>query len=173
VADAKISALTELAGADVVADDWIPIVDVSTTTTKKLNPLEIKDVPSLGLQLTTITDAGSLITATTVNDAFQEAFSGKCAVNTVAATGAAETLTDAPIQKMTMDQNCEFTFPTPSTAGHIFMLHLIGAFTPTFPAAVDWPDAAAPTYTTPSIYVFVTDDTGTTWFGSQVGKAFG
>jgi hypothetical protein len=125
------------------------------------------------LQLETIVDSGSLITATTVDNALQEGFSGKCAVNTVAATGATETLTDAPIQKMTMDQNCTFTFPTPTTAGHIFMLHLLGAFTPTFPGTVDWPDASPPTYTTPSIYVFVTDDTGTTWFGSQVGKAFG
>jgi hypothetical protein len=49
VADTKTSALTELAGASVVADDWIPIVDSSATTTKKLNPLEIKDIPSLGL----------------------------------------------------------------------------------------------------------------------------
>jgi hypothetical protein len=166
VADTKITALTELAGADIVATDMLVIADVSATTTKKAAGDALHKAPVL-------TDTGSLITATTINDAFQEGFSGKCAVNTVAATGAAETLTVAPIQKMTMDQNCTFTFPTPTTAGHIFMLHLIGAFTPTWPASVDWPDATPPTYTTPSIYVFVTDDTGTTWFGSQVGKAFG
>ena len=34
-------------------------------------------------------------------------------------------------------------------------------------------DASAPTYTTPSIFVFTTVDAGTTWLGARVGKAFG
>jgi hypothetical protein len=171
MADTKISALTELAGANVVADDWIPIVDVSVATTKKLNPLEIKDIPSLGLQSTTITDSGSLITATTVDTAFQEAFNGSFSVNTVATSGAAETLTLQPAHKVTMDQACTFTFPTPATNGHSFLLWLLGAFTPTFPASVDWDAGAAPTYANDSLYGFVTLDGGTTWLGTLVASA--
>jgi hypothetical protein len=171
VADTKISDLTELAGASVVADDWIPIVDSSATTTKKLNPLEIKDIPSLGLQTETITDAASIITATTVVTAFQEGFNGSFSVNTNATTGSTETLTLAPAHKMTMDQNCTFTFPTPTTAGHTFQLWLLGAFTPTFPASVDWDAGAAPTYANDSLYVFTTLDTGTTWLGTLVASA--
>ena len=98
---------------------------------------------------------------------------GETAVNTNGTTGSTETLTLAPYHKMTMDQNCTFTFPTPTLASHTFTLHLIGAFTPTFPAAVDWADATAPTYATPSIFVFTTDDTGTTWFGHMTGSGFG
>lgn len=97
---------------------------------------------------------------------------GEAAVNTVAATGATETLSAAyTLHKVTMDQNCTFTFTSP-TAGAVFAVNLVGAFTPTWPASVDWPDGTAPTYTSPSLYVFATFDGGTTWLGVQSGKAF-
>lgn len=98
-------------------------------------------------------------------------------VNTVAAAGATETLDTSlyGTHDITMDQNCTFTFSNPAPSGKEteFKLILRGAFTPTFPAAVDWADATAPTYTTPSVYVFWTVDAGTTWFGAQAGKAWG
>lgn len=47
MADTKISALTELAGTAVVTTDWIPIVDSSAGTTKKLDPAEIGTIPSV------------------------------------------------------------------------------------------------------------------------------
>jgi len=120
-----------------------------------------------------VADSAGLLTATEVEAALAELASGQAAVNVVAASGAAETLTLAPHHKVTMDENCEFTFPTPTAAGHTFTLHLIGAFTPTFPASVDWPGGVAPTYATPAIYAFHTDDTGTTWFGALFGGAGG
>lgn len=98
-------------------------------------------------------------------------------VNTVAASGATETLDISvkAIHDVTMDQNCTFTFSNPAPSGKCSMFTLIlrGAFTPTWPAAVDWPDATQPTYTTPSIYTFMTVDGGTIWLGAQAGKAFG
>jgi hypothetical protein len=98
-------------------------------------------------------------------------------VQTVASTGATETL-DLSVYgvfDMTMDQACEFTFsnPAPSGKATIFTLILRGAFTPTFPATVDWGDASAPTYATPSQYVFTTVDAGTTYLGQLVAGAFG
>lgn len=39
MADTKISGLTTLADADVAADDYLPIADTSTTTTKKVAAL--------------------------------------------------------------------------------------------------------------------------------------
>jgi hypothetical protein len=97
-------------------------------------------------------------------------------VQTVAATGATETL-DTSIYgafDMTMDQNCTFTFSNPAPSGKMtaFTLILRGAFTPTFPASVDWPDGTLPTYATPSVYTFMTVNAGTTWLGAQAGKAF-
>lgn len=97
-------------------------------------------------------------------------------VNTVAASGATETLDTSVygVHDVTMDQSCTFTFSNPAPSGKEteFKLILRGAFTPTFPAAVDWASGSAPTYTTPAVYVFSTIDGGTTWFGFQAGKAF-
>jgi hypothetical protein len=98
-------------------------------------------------------------------------------VNTVGASGAAETLDTAvySVHKVTMDQNCTFTFSNPAPSGELscFLLFLSGAFTPTFPAAVDWADATPPTYGTPTLYGFYTLDNGTTWIGVSLGKSFG
>jgi len=97
-------------------------------------------------------------------------------LTTVAATGATETLdlSATSFFNVTMDQNCEFTFSNPAVSGNVTMFTLIlrGAFTPTWPLSVDWPDGTPPTYTTPSIYTFMTIDGGTTYLGSQAGKAY-
>ena len=97
-------------------------------------------------------------------------------VNTVAATGAAETLDISTfgVHDCTMDEACTFTFsnPAPSGKASSFVLILRGAFTPTLPASVDWSGGTAPTYATPSVYVFTTVDAGTTWIGAQSGSGF-
>ena len=97
-------------------------------------------------------------------------------VNVVAASGSTETLDVSAfsVHDVTMDAGCTFTFsnPAPSGEASVFLLILRGAFTPVFPASVDWPDGAAPTYTTPTMYGFVTRDAGTTWLGFSQGKAF-
>lgn len=98
-------------------------------------------------------------------------------VNTVASSGSTETLDTSVygVHDVTMSEACTFTFSNPAASGKatLFTLILRGAFTPTWPAAVDWPDATQPTYTTPSIYTFMTVDGGTIWLGAQAGKAFG
>lgn len=97
-------------------------------------------------------------------------------VNAVAASGATETLDTSTYgtHDVTMDQSCTLTFSNPAPSGKEteFKLILRGAFTPTFPAAVDWASGSAPTYTSPAVYLFSTVDAGTTWFGFQAGKAF-
>lgn len=158
-----------LDNTDVGADAAGAAAAVASDLTSHLNDTsDAHDASAIS-----VADSGGYITATDVEAALAEGFNGKCAVNVVAASGSTETLTLHPIQKVTMDQNCTFTFPTPTTAGHVFMLHLIGAFTPTWPGTVDWPSATPPTYATPSIFVFVTDDTGTSWFGAMVGSGYG
>ena len=97
--------------------------------------------------------------------------SGQFAVNTVAASGATETLPAThAAHKVTMDANCAFAFSAP-TAGHAFVLHLSGAYTPTWPASVDWAGGEEPEYDSAgTLYHFVTVDAGTTWLGS--GQAY-
>lgn len=97
-------------------------------------------------------------------------------VNIIAASGSTETLDVSlfNVHDITMDAGCTFTFsnPAPTTEASVFVLILRGAFTPVFPASVDWGDGVAPTYTTVSMYSFFTRDAGTTWLGTQLGKAF-
>jgi hypothetical protein len=127
---------------------------------------------TIGAAANTITDAGSYIAATSVDAALQEAFSGQYGRNVVASTGATETLTLHPAQHISMNQSCTFSFTAPSTKGHTFLLRLSGAFTPTFPASVDWADATVPTYVGKALYVFTTFDGGTTYLGNYVGGGF-
>lgn len=168
MADTKISALTALTGANVAAGDLIPLVDVSATTTKSIRADELKSIPSATLGLLKLLAGG---------DSVENIGAVESNVNTVASTGSTETLDTSVygVHDCTMDQSCTFTFsnPAPSGKNTTFIMILRGAFTPTFPGAVDWPDASAPTYTTPSIYVFTTVDAGTIWLGKQIGKAFG
>ena len=97
-------------------------------------------------------------------------------VNTVAATGGTETLAFAAdpttiVHDITMDENCTISFsgaPSTGNAGSMTVI-LRGAFTPTWPAAVDWPGGTEPDYTTPSVYEFLTVDGGTTVLGFQAG----
>jgi hypothetical protein len=129
----------------------------------------------------TLVDANTLLGGTVDNTPAALApatvigiLSGQADANIVASSGATETIPLASeFNDVTMSEACEFTFPTIASGNaHAFALVLRGAFTPTFPASVDWSGGAAPTYTTPALYVFSTVDAGTVWLGSQVGKAF-
>lgn len=96
----------------------------------------------------------------------------------VAASGATEELTMAPVgvdkvYDVTMDEDCTFSFAGAlNEVGYSVTLILRGAFTPTFPAAVDWADGTAPTYGSPSVYEFLTTDGGTTIYGFLAGASF-
>jgi hypothetical protein len=138
-------------------------------------------------EVTTGTDTARAVTPAGAANNFVAKLAGEAAiqnlgsveftVSTIAASGAAETLDTSVygVFDVTMDQACTFTFSNPAPSGKEseFKLILRGAFTPTFPAGVDWGDATPPTYTTPSVYYFSTVDAGTIWLGVQAGKAFG
>ncbi len=166
MADQKISALTALGGSSIAAGDLFPLDDVSATTTKSIRADEFKNIPSATLGLLKLAASGDSVTnigAVSSN------------TNVVAATGSTETL-DVSLyssHKCTMDQSCTFTFSNWPTSGILgcFRLRLIGAFTPTFPT-LKWPDGTPATYTTPSEYVFWSDDGGSTVYAKQTGKAF-
>lgn len=68
---------------------------------------------------------------------------------------------------LTMTGNTTFSFAP--DASYEIILRLAGAFTPTWPASVKWPNGVTPTYSTPSFYRFRTFDGGTTWYGELVG----
>ena len=84
----------------------------------------------------------------------------------------------------TLTENTTFTFSNPPASGtaYSFSLEIIqdgsaSGFTVTWPAAVDWPAATAPTLTATAsakdVFVFYTRDGGTNWYGFTAGQALG
>ena len=84
----------------------------------------------------------------------------------------------------TLTENTTFTFSNPPVSGTAFSFSLeliqdasASGFTVTWPAAVDWPAATAPTLTATAsakdVFVFYTRDGGTTWYGFTAGQALG
>lgn len=82
----------------------------------------------------------------------------------------------------TLTENTTFTFSNPPASGTAFSFSLeliqdasASGYTVTWPAAVDWPAATAPTLTATAsakdIFVFYTRDGGTTWYGFTAGQA--
>ena len=84
----------------------------------------------------------------------------------------------------TLTENTTFTFSNPPASGtaYSFSIEIIqdsgaSGYTVTWPPAVDWPAATAPTITATAsakdIFVFTTRDGGTTWYGFTAGQALG
>jgi hypothetical protein len=99
-------------------------------------------------------------------------------VNTVAASGASQTLPDPSVQSIsyvTLTASCTFTPPT-ATAGKSFTLVLVqggtGSYTATWPGTVTWAAGTAPTLSTAVGAVdwltFACAD-GATWAGFSAG----
>lgn len=84
----------------------------------------------------------------------------------------------------TLTENTTFTFSNPAASGKVsaFTLKIVqdasaSGYTVTWPTSVDWPNATAPTLTSTAsavdIFVFMTHDGGTTWYGFTAGQALG
>jgi hypothetical protein len=84
----------------------------------------------------------------------------------------------------TLTENTTFTFSNPPASGTAFSFSIeiiqdgsASGFTVTWPAAVDWPAATAPTLTATAsakdVFVFYTRDGGTNWYGFTAGQALG
>ena len=82
----------------------------------------------------------------------------------------------------TLTENVTYTFSNPAASGKVSAFSLkvtqdSSARTITWPSSVDWAAATAPTLTTTSggvdVFVFVTYDGGTTYYGFTAGQAMG
>lgn len=82
---------------------------------------------------------------------------------------------------ITLSENTTFTFSNPPTTGtaYGFVLKVVQdstARTVTWPASVDWASSISPTLSVGSgdvdIFVFLTHDGGTTWYGIISGQDF-
>lgn len=84
----------------------------------------------------------------------------------------------------TLTENVTYTFSNPATSGKAsaFTLKVVqdsgaSGYTITWPASVDWAAATAPTLTATAdavdYFVFITTDSGTTYYGFVAGQALG
>src|SRR5210317_839634 len=84
----------------------------------------------------------------------------------------------------TLTENTTFTFSSPPASGTAFSFSLeiiqdasASGYSVTWPSAVDWPSATAPTLTATAsakdIFVFYSRDGGTNWYGFTAGQALG
>lgn len=100
-------------------------------------------------------------------------------VSAIGNVGATRTfdITNANYFTATLDQNSTFTFSNPTASGDacVFYIELTngGAFTITWPVAVSWDAATAPTLQASGVDVlaFVTTNAGSTWRGFPVWQA--
>ena len=84
----------------------------------------------------------------------------------------------------TLSANTQFAFTSPASSGSVsaFTLKLVqdasaSGYTVTWPGAVNWPSATAPTLTATAsaidYFVFITHDGGSNWYGFTAGQALG
>ena len=146
--------------------------DVANAATARTNLA----VPGTGTANTFTAD--QTISAELIADSYNESY------NAVTSTSNATTVDceTGNVFSHTLTENTTFTFSNPPTTGtgYAFSLRIVqdagaSGFTVTWPGAVDWPSATAPTLTATASavdwFVFSTVDGGTTWYGFTSGQA--
>lgn len=130
----------------------------------------------------TLADLGSGVAEVTMTgaNAVTNIDGGKEVVNTVAASGATETLDlgDGNVHDVTLTADCTLTFAG-ATAGVACSFTLLlrqdgtGGWTTTWPGSVIWAGGTAPTLdetaSTTAVLTFFTLDGGTNWYGFPTG----
>ena len=148
-----------------------------TATATELNYI---DITTLGL-----TEASKVVTADSNGVVtFDNGISEEYTAVTSSSNATTVNLRDGTNFSHTLTENTTFTFSNPASSGKTssFTLKLVqdasaSGFTVTWPTAVDWPAATAPTLTATAsavdYFVFITHDGGTTWYGFTAGQALG
>lgn len=154
------------------------IVDGSGLAIKELPAGDNLDLAGSNFVANTVT-ANSISTSSGLLDA-QSPISETFSTVTSSSNATALNLTTSSNFQHTLTENTTFTFSNPAVSGKAtsFTLKLVqdasaSGYTVTWPAAVDWPSATAPTLTATAsavdLFVFYTNDGGTTWYGLTAG----
>jgi len=154
------------------------IVDGSGLTIKELPAEDNLDLAGSNFIANTVT-ANSISTSSGLLDA-QSPISETFSTVTSSSNATALNLTTSSNFQHTLTENTTFTFSNPAVSGKAtsFTLKLVqdasaSGYTVTWPAGVDWPSATAPTLTATAsavdLFVFYTNDGGTTWYGLTAG----
>ena len=163
----------------------LAILDGATVTTAELNILDGVTATAAELNYNDITTLGTSEASKSVTaDANGvTTFDGGVVEDdtTVASSGGAATINcrDGNVFSHTLTENVTYTFSNAPTSGRAFGFTLkvvqdSTARTITWPASVDWPAGEAPTLSSGSgevdVFVFLTADGGTTFYGFTAGQ---
>ena len=151
------------------------ILDGVTATTAEINYLDVTTLGTSEASKALTADANGVVT-------FDNGISEEYTAVTSTSNATTVNLQDGTNFSHTLTENTTFTFSNPASSGKLsaFSLKLVqdasaSGFTVTWPAAVDWPAATAPTLTATAsavdYFVFITHDGGTTWYGFTAGQA--
>jgi hypothetical protein len=167
--NANLDALDTLLGG--VSAVEFSILNGATVTTAELNYLDIATLGTSEASKAVTADANGVVT---IVDGINEGFTS------VTSTSNAATINcrAGNMFSHTLTENTTFTFSNPPTSGiaYGFTLKIVQAATPrtiTWPASVDWPLGTAPSVAAANevdIFVFITHDAGTTWYGLIAGR---
>ena len=153
----------------------INLLDGVTATTAEINYLDVTTLGTTEASKAVTADANGVVTFDNGTIEESTALSG---------TSVTVNLRDGDNFTHTLSGNTTYTFSNPAASGKVsaFTLKIVqdasaSGFTVTWPAAVDWPAATAPTLTATAsavdYFVFITHDGGTNWYGFTAGQAFG
>ena len=170
----KLAFTSSLPGITATAAEINKLDGVTATTTE----LNYVDVTTLGL-----TEASKAVTADANGVvSFDNGTIDESTTITSSSNAATINLRDGNVFLHDLTENVTYTFSNPAASGRAsaFVLKIIqdsSARTITWPSSVDWAAATAPTLTTTNngvdIFVFLTIDGGTTYYGFTAGQAFG
>ena len=153
------------------------ILDGVTATAAEINYLDITTLGTTEASKAVTADANGVVT-------FDNGISEEYTAVTSSSNATTVNLQDGTNFSHTLTENTTFTFSNPASSGKVssFTLKLVqdasaSGYTVTWPAAVDWPSATAPTLTATAsavdYFVFITHDGGTTYYGFTAGQALG
>ena len=150
-------------------------LDGVTATTTELNYVDVTTLGTTEASKAVTADANGVVT-------FDNGKIEESTVITSSSNAATINLRDGDNFTHTLSENVTYTFSNPAASGKVsaFSLKVIqdsSARTITWPSSVDWAAATAPTITATSggvdVFVFVTYDGGTIYYGFTAGQAMG
>ena len=168
---ATASELNILDGVTSTATE-LNILDGVTATTAEINYLDITTLGTTQASKVVTSDANGV---TKFDNGIQE----ESTAVTSSSNAATLNLRDGSVFTHTLSENVTYTFSNPAASGYAssFTLKVTqdsSARTITWPGSVDWAGGTAPTLSTGSgdvdVFVFMTVDGGTTYYGFTAGQ---
>jgi hypothetical protein len=147
-------------------------LDGVTATTTELNYLDITTLGTTEASKAVTADANGVVK-------FDNGIQEESTAVTSSSNAATLNLRDGTVFTHTLSENVTYTFSNPAASGYasVFTLKVTqdsSARTITWPGSVDWAAATAPTLSTGSgdvdVFVFLTVDGGTTYYGFTAGQ---